>query len=76
MVFGEGSRACIGRNMARAEFVACLSSLLREYCVELGEGVSAEGLERLLHCQAGDAPFTLTIPEPVSLRLVPRAMSK
>jgi cytochrome P450 len=33
--FGAGSRACLGRRFSETEFIAVLSTILREYRVEL-----------------------------------------
>lgn len=35
LAFSDGSRACLGRKFANVEFVAILSTLFREYSVEL-----------------------------------------
>lgn len=70
--FGEGQRACLGRPLARVEFVAFFSTLLCHNRVELDDGVDGVALERLIRCRGGGAPVSLNIPEAVSLRLVPR----
>lgn len=72
MTFGEGPRACLGRQLARVEYVAFVSRMLRSYKVELEEGVDGESLERLIRCRGGGAPVSLNIPETVRLRLVSR----
>lgn len=73
MTFNEGPRACLGRNFARAEFLAFFSRLLRTYKLELDEGVSGAALEWTLRCRSGGSPVTLTPPQDIKLRLVPRA---
>lgn len=75
MTFNEGPRACLGRNFARAEFLAFFSRLLRTYRVELEEGVSGAALEWMLRCRSGGSPVTLTPPEDIKLRLVPREVA-
>lgn len=72
LTFGEGPRACLGRQLARSEFVAFFSQILRNYTLKLDHGVSTEALERLIRCRGGGAPVSLNIPETVKLRLVPR----
>lgn len=72
MTFNEGPRACLGRNFARAEFLAFFSRLLRTYKLELDEGVSGAALEWTLRCRSGGSPVTLTPPQDIKLRLVPR----
>jgi cytochrome P450 len=73
MTFNEGPRACLGRNFARAEFLAFFSRLLRKHKLELDEGVSGAALEWVLRCRSGASPVTLTPPQDIKLRLVPRA---
>ncbi|POS72417.1 hypothetical protein DHEL01_v209186 [Diaporthe helianthi] len=72
MTFNEGPRACLGRNFARAEFLAFFSRLLRKYRLELDKGVSGAALEWTLRCSSGGSPVTLTPPHDIKLRLVPR----
>lgn len=76
MTFNEGPRACLGRNFARAEFLAFFSRLLRDYRLELDGGVSGAALEWALRCRSGGSPVTLTPPENVTMRLIPRESSK
>lgn len=56
LAFGEGPRACLGRRLARVEFVAFFSRMLRSYKVELEEGVDGQALERLIRCRGGEPP--------------------
>lgn len=78
MTFGEGPRACLGRQLSRVEFVAFFSRLLRKYNLELDheQGLSGKALERLIRCRGGGAPVSLNIPETVVLRLVPRHLTE
>lgn len=70
--FGEGPRACLGRPLARVEFVAFFSTILQDHRIELEEGVDGVELERLIRCRGGGAPVSLNMTEVVRLRLVPR----
>jgi len=46
LTFSDGSRACLGRKFAQAEFMAFVATLLRDYRVVLAEG---EDPERVHH---------------------------
>lgn len=72
MSFGEGPRACLGRNFARTEFVAFYSRLLRRYRLRLGDGVDADRVEKMVRLRSGGSPVTLIPPEDVPIDLVER----
>lgn len=46
LTFSDGSRACLGRKFAQAEYIAFLAVLLREYKVTLGEGMDPVVVEK------------------------------
>lgn len=72
MSFGEGPRACMGRNFARAEFVAFYSRLLRKYRLKLGDGMDAKQVERTIRLRSGGSPVTLVPPDDVRIDLIER----
>ncbi|KAF1829167.1 putative cytochrome P450 oxidoreductase [Decorospora gaudefroyi] len=72
MSFGEGPRACLGRNFAKTEFVAFYSRLSRKYRLRIGDGVDAEMVERVIRLRSGGSPVTLIPPEDVRINLVER----
>lgn len=71
MTFGEGPRACLGRNFAKVEFVAFFSQLLRGCRLKLGPSVKPTEIERELRLLSGGSPVTLIPPHPVDIQLVP-----
>ncbi|KAI0198464.1 putative cytochrome P450 oxidoreductase [Astrocystis sublimbata] len=71
MTFGEGPRACLGRNFAKVEFVAFFCSLLRGCRLRLGDDVNAEQVEKELRLLSGGSPVTLVPPDLVDVKLVP-----
>ena len=72
MSFGEGPRACLGRNFARTEFVAFYSRLLRKYRLKLGDGMDPVGVETMIRLRSGGSPVTLVPAEDVRVDLVER----
>ncbi|CAI7653188.1 unnamed protein product [Penicillium pancosmium] len=46
LTFSDGSRACLGRKFAQAEYIAFFATLLREYRVRLGPGSDRTSVER------------------------------
>lgn len=73
MAFGEGPRACLGRNFAKVEFASFFSYLLQEHCLELQDGLNPRGVEQDLRLLSGGSPVTLIPPHSVGVRLVPHA---
>ncbi|KAI0810292.1 cytochrome P450 [Xylaria sp. FL0064] len=71
MTFGEGPRACPGRNFAKVEFIAFFSRLLQNHRLELSDSMSSEHVERDLRLLSGGSPVTLIPPHSVDVRLVP-----
>ncbi|KAK5631625.1 hypothetical protein RRF57_007339 [Xylaria bambusicola] len=71
MTFGEGPRACLGRNFAKVEFVAFFSNLLQNHRLELQRGLNPKQVERDLRLLSGGSPVTLIPPHSVGVRLVP-----
>ncbi|KAI0415915.1 cytochrome P450 [Xylaria grammica] len=72
MSFGEGPRACLGRNFAKVEFVAFFSRLLQNHRLEVGGDVNPREVERNLRLLSGGSPVTLIPPHSVDIRLVPQ----
>ncbi|KAI0532406.1 cytochrome P450 [Xylaria digitata] len=73
MSFGEGPRACLGRNFAKTEFVAFYSRLLRKHRLKLGDGMDAQEVERTIRLRSGGSPVTLIPPDDVRIDLVGQA---
>ncbi|KAI0506891.1 cytochrome P450 [Xylaria bambusicola] len=71
MTFGEGPRACLGRNFAKVEFVAFFSTLLQNHRLELQGTSNPTQVERDLRLLSGGSPVTLIPPHSVGVRLVP-----
>ncbi|KAI0538756.1 cytochrome P450 [Xylaria digitata] len=74
MSFGEGPRACLGRNFAKVEFVAFFSRLLQNHRLEVGDGMNPGKIERNLRLLSGGSPVTLIPPHAVNIKLVPRVV--
>ncbi|TGJ85111.1 hypothetical protein E0Z10_g3634 [Xylaria hypoxylon] len=72
MAFGEGPRACLGRNFAKVEFVAFFSRLLQNNRLEIGEDMNPGEIERNLRLLSGGSPVTLIPPHSVDVKLVPQ----
>ncbi|KAL9072096.1 MAG: hypothetical protein Q9157_005222 [Trypethelium eluteriae] len=72
MAFGEGPRACLGRNFAKTEFVAFYSRLLRKYRLKLGSEMDAKLVESTIRLRSGGSPVTLIPPVDVRIDLVER----
>ncbi|KAI1309757.1 cytochrome P450 [Xylaria venustula] len=70
MTFGEGPRACLGRNFAKVEFVAFFSRLLKNHRLELGDGMNPRNIEQDLRLLSGGSPVTLIPPHSVDVKLV------
>ena len=72
--FGEGPRACLGRNFARVEFVSTIIHLLRRHRLEmLDESPNAAArFEHITRLLGGGSPIALTPPEDARVRLVTR----
>ena len=49
LTFSDGSRACLGRKFAQAEYIGFLVALLKDFRVVLGEGMDAEQVEKDLY---------------------------
>ncbi|KAJ3580038.1 hypothetical protein NPX13_g530 [Xylaria arbuscula] len=71
MTFGEGPRACLGRNFAKVEFVAFFSHLLQDHRLQLRDSLNPQHVERDLRLLSGGSPVTLIPPHSVGVRLVP-----
>jgi cytochrome P450 len=66
LTFSDGSRACLGREFAQAEYVAFFATLLRQYRVRLAPGSDPAVVERdLLAKSAG----TITLAPLANVRL-------
>ncbi|OCL05914.1 cytochrome P450 [Glonium stellatum] len=52
LTFSDGSRACLGRKFAQAEYVAFLAALLRDYRVQLEPGQNRGEIERDLYLKS------------------------
>lgn len=61
--FSDGARACLGRKFANVEFVAILSTLFREYSVELEvkEGETYEQAKERARAHVEDSTATITL---------------
>ncbi|KAI1421891.1 cytochrome P450 [Xylaria sp. FL1777] len=70
MTFGEGPRACLGRNFAKVEFVAFFSCLLQNHRLELRDDMNPGRIERNLRLLSGGSPVTLIPPHSVVVKLV------
>ncbi len=46
LTFSDGSRACLGRKFAQAEYLGFLVALLKEHRVVLGKGMEEKTVER------------------------------
>ncbi|MCJ1243901.1 hypothetical protein MMC30_001098 [Trapelia coarctata] len=68
LTFADGSRACLGRKFAQAEFVAFLAVLLREYRVTLAEGMDARMVEKDIYLRCA-GKITLAPLEGIKLGL-------
>ncbi|RHZ65529.1 uncharacterized protein CDV56_109182 [Aspergillus thermomutatus] len=66
LTFLDGSRACLGRKFAQAEYIAFFVSLLRRYRVELAPGSDPAVVERDLYGKSG-GKITLTPLDSVQL---------
>ncbi|KAI1744494.1 cytochrome P450 [Xylaria scruposa] len=71
MTFGEGPRACLGRNFAKVEFVAFFSELLHGNRLLLGDTATSEEVERELRFMSGGSPVTLIPPRTVDITFIP-----
>ena len=49
LTFSDGSRACLGRKFAQAEYIAFFASLLRGYDVVLKPGLNKKAVEKDLY---------------------------
>jgi cytochrome P450 len=58
LTFSDGSRACLGRKFAQAEYIAFFVALLRQYRVNLGPGSDPAVVERDLF---GKSAGTITL---------------
>ena len=84
MTFSEGSRACLGKRFAQAEYVCFFAHVLRNYRLVLGEGRCREGgaagprwdsrdeVEKRFRRRCAGSPVTLAPPEDVRILLVRR----
>ncbi len=72
MTFGEGPRACLGRNFAKVEFVAFFSRLLQNHRLELKGDINPRQVERDLRLLSGGSPVTLIPPHSVNVKLIPQ----
>lgn len=72
MTFSEGPRACIGRNFAKAEYVAFFARLLRAHRLVLRTGVDAAQAEREIRLRSAGSPVSLMPDGDVPVRIVPR----
>ncbi|KAF3067378.1 Cytochrome P450 3A31 [Daldinia childiae] len=74
LTFGEGPRACLGRSFARVEYVSLISRLLHRHRLEIADsdGSKATRALRTALLRSGGSPVTLTPPEDIPVRLIPR----
>ncbi|KAL4745452.1 hypothetical protein BDW72DRAFT_208175 [Aspergillus terricola var. indicus] len=66
LTFSDGSRACLGRKFAQAEYVAFFATLLRQYRVRLAPGSDPAVVERDLF---GKSAGTITLAPLANVRL-------
>lgn len=74
MCFGEGPRACLGRNFSRVEFVAILAPLLRYHRLEWNKSDPdmAARMLKTARLRSNGSPITLNAPEDLQIKLVKR----
>lgn len=72
LTFSDGSRACLGRKFAQAEYIAFFVCLLRKYRIELAPGSDPAAVERDLF---GKSAGRITLAPLDSVRLQTRARS-
>ncbi len=72
LTFSDGSRACLGRKFAQAEYVAFLAVLLREYRVTLAEGMDPVMVEKDIYLRCA-GKITLAPLDSIKLGLEKRA---
>lgn len=75
LTFSDGSRSCLGRKFAQAEYVAFLAALLRDFEVVLANEDDRERLERDVNVKCA-GKVTLAMVEGVKLRLKKRVVEK
>lgn len=68
LTFSDGSRACLGRKFAQAEYLGLLTALLKEYRVVLGEGMDKVQVEKDIYLRCA-GKVTLSPLDNVSLGL-------
>ncbi|KAJ4349462.1 uncharacterized protein N0V89_008077 [Didymosphaeria variabile] len=71
LTFSDGSRACLGRKFAQAEYIAFLATLLREYEVALGDEMDRDLAEKDLNLRCA-GKVTLAPNDHFKLKLVKR----
>ncbi|KAH7322519.1 cytochrome P450 [Stachybotrys elegans] len=74
ITFSDGSRACLGRKFAQAEYMAFFASLLRHCRVELKPGTDAVKFKRDLDNRMS-GKITLSPPYPAPIAVKPRVRS-
>ncbi|KAI0547230.1 cytochrome P450 [Xylaria curta] len=72
MTFNEGPRACVGRNFAKAEYVAFFARLLYNNRLVLRSGINAAWEERKIRCRSAGSPVSLMPDGDVPVQIVPR----
>jgi cytochrome P450 len=72
MTFNEGPRACVGRNFAKAEYVAFFARLLLGHRVVLKAGIDPVRVEREIRFRSAGSPVSLMPDGEVPVRIVPR----
>lgn len=74
--FSRGARACLGKRFSESEFIAVMSTLLRDHRVglEVGPGETMEGVRARAVAALGKSKtyLTLSVGDHVPLRWVPR----
>jgi cytochrome P450 len=68
LTFSDGSRACLGRKFAQAEYMAFFAQLLRDYRVEVAPGVDPVAVKRDLYLKC-EGKMTLTPMKNIKLAL-------
>ena len=66
LTFSDGSRACLGRKFAQAEYIAFFTQLLKEHNVELAQGTTAADVEKDVYLRSA-GQVTLSPPSGIKL---------